>query len=281
MRFVLFSLCLWLGLSNAQAAPPSSADIDALLKASGMQTQLDQIPDALRAAGSQQNGLGASIVKPLMDALREVFNPAEMEQMMRVEMIKQLDPTTLAAAMQWFNSADAQAILAAERRMMQPEVLDQIAEVMKTKTVPHLTPVRKQLLQDIDQATGGTDAALDMMMNMQAAFLTAFSHLLMPEQASEFNATLDSFASTRTQYRKLVQDQLLLQQAVLMEPVTDAALVHFRDFARSDAGHKTMLALNNSLNTTIRTIAQRIPAAMAKEEQSRTTPAPVPQAKKP
>lgn len=274
MRFVfLMVLTFWLGLTAAQAAAPSNSDIDALLRASGMQAQLDQIPDALRSAGQQQSGLGAGIVKPLVDALSSVFNPQQMQQMMRVEVIKQLDTPTLVEAMKWFNSAEAQSILAAEKRLFDPAVMDKIASAMESQSVPGLDAGRRQLLLDIDQASGATEAALDMMMNMQAAFLTAFSHLLMPEQASEFNATLESFAGTRSQYKKLVQDQLLLQQAVLMEPVSDAALQHLRDFARTDAGHKTLQALNVALNNTIRAMAQRIPEAMTREEQSRQTPA--------
>ena len=279
MRLVLIFFGLWFGLSQAQAAAPASNDVDALLRASGMQAQIDQIPGALHTAGQQQSGLGAGIVRPLVEALSTVFNPAEMQRMMRVEIIKQLDTPTLVEAMTWYNSPEAQSILAAEQRLFEPEVMDRIAAAMEAQSVPSLTPKRRELLLQVDQATNATDAALDMMMNMQAAFLTAFSHLLMPDQASEFNATLESFAGTRSQYKKLIQEQLLLQQAVLMEPVSDAALEHFRDFARTDAGHKTLQAMNGALNTTVRTMAQRIPEAMTQEEKSRQAPVPVPKSK--
>jgi hypothetical protein len=269
MRFLLFVLMLGWGLATARAATPTDADIDALLRASGMQAQLDQIPNALRTAGQQQGGLGAGLIKPLVDTLSAVFNPLELQRLMRAEVVRQLDTDTLAAAMTWFNSAEAHSILAAEQRLFEPAVMDRIAAAMESGTTPELTPARKRLLQEIDRATGATEAALDMMMNMQAAFLTAFSHLLMPDQANEFSATLASFAGTRSQYRKLVQDQLLLQQAVLMEPVTDDALQKLRDFARTDAGRKTLAALNSALSTTLRTLAERIPDTMNRVEKNR------------
>jgi hypothetical protein len=279
MRFLLFILTFGWSLATAQAATPTDADVDTLLRTSGMQAQLNQIPNALRTAGQQQGGLGAGLIKPLVDALSTVFNPQELQRMMRAEVIRQLDTDTLVEAMKWFNSADAQSILAAEQRLFDPAVMDKIAAAMESGTTPGLTPARQQLLLEIDQAAGATEAALDMMMNMQAAFLTAFSHLLMPDQANEFSATLESFAGTRSQYRKLVQEQLLLQQAVLMEPVTDEALQKLRDFARSDAGHKTLVALNNALNTTLRTLADRIPDAMIQEENARSQPAPAQESK--
>ncbi|MEZ5506664.1 MAG: hypothetical protein R3F38_12085 [Gammaproteobacteria bacterium] len=269
MRSIVLLFCLWLGLTSAQAATPSDTDIDALLQASGMQAQLDQIPAALQIAGQQQNGLGAGIVKPLADALRSVFNPADMEQIMTRELARDLDSATLTEAMRWFKTDAAKKILAGEQRMTDPSVMDRISEATDKQQVPGLTETRRQLLLDVDNATSATDAALDMMMNMQAAFLTALSHLLMPDQANEFSATLASFAATRDQYRDDLQAQLLLQQAILMEDVTDDELRQWRDFARTEAGSKTVKALNHALDVTLRSVAERIPAAMIREEQAR------------
>lgn len=273
MRFLLIVLLFCCGPVFAQATTPTTTDVDALLQASGMQAQIEQIPGALRTAGQQQGGLGAALIKPLVEALGTVFDPKEMQQMMRVEMIKQLDPSTLADAMKWFNSDEARQILAAEQRQFDPAVMEKIGAAIDSGTVPGLTAERKQLLVEVDQSTGATEAALDMMMNMQAAFLTALSHLLMPDQASAFSSTLESFAGTRDQYRTLVHDQLLLQQAVVMEPVPDSALQHLRDFARTDSGQKTMTALSKSFNTTLRTLAERIPAAMTPPADNSTPPA--------
>lgn len=273
MRFLVFILVFGLSLTSARAAAPSPAEIDALLRASGMQAQIDQIPGALRTAGQQQGGLGAGLIKPLVEALSTVFDPQEMQRMMRVEVVKQLEPATLAEAMKWFNSAEAKSILAAEQRMFEPDVMKKIGAAMDAGDVPGLTPERKKLLQEVDQATGATEAALDMMMNMQAAFLTAFSHMLMPEQANAFSSTLASFAGSRAQYRDLVQEQLLLQQAVVMEGVPDSTLQHLRDFGRTDAGKKTLTALNNAFNTTLRAQAERIPEAIAAVQKATSAPA--------
>jgi hypothetical protein len=233
-----------------------------LIEATGLHQQISQIPTALDNAGQQQSGLAAGFVQPLILALREVFKPEEMLQVLRQDLIRQLDTTTLTDSMKWYNSASGKSIIAAEQRLMQPGVMEQVGQAIARQTVPGLTPERKQLLQDLDQATQATDTALNMMMDMQAAFLSAFSQLITPDQNAQFDTMRNSFESSKSQYRGLISEQLLLQQAVLLEAVPDTALQEFHQFASSDSGRKLFAALNHSLDHTVRTAARKIPNAV-------------------
>ena len=275
MRSVLISLLLLLGLQTAWAASPTTAQVDALIKASGMQAQLDQIPSALQSAGEQQSGLAAGFVRPLVTALQQVFQPARMHHILQQDLVQKLDVNTLNDAMRWFSSPEAQSIIAAEQSMLKPEVMDRIAKASKEQKVEGLTVERKDLLTDIDNATQATESALNMMMNMQAAFLSAFSNLITPDRRTEFNTLLQSFAANRAQYREEIQDQLLLQEAVLMQPVPDATLKKYQQFAHSPSGQKLFTALSQALDHTIRTVAQDIPAAVQKLGPG-SAPRPVP-----
>ncbi|HVK99317.1 MAG TPA: hypothetical protein VM553_05860 [Dongiaceae bacterium] len=244
--------------SNAQ----STEQVDALIAVSGLRQQIDQIPLAIGSAGQQQAGMAAVFVQPLISALQDAFKPDELITTLRVDLMRQLDSTTLADSLRWYNSDAAKTILAAEQRLAQPEVMENIGRAISQQQWPGLTPDRRKRLQELDSATGATDTALDLMQNLQAAFLSGFSQLITPDQQSTFNSLRQSFATNREEYRVAVNEQLLLQQAVLLEPVPDATLQEFAGFATSPSGQKLFAALRRSLDHTVQIAAQKIPQAV-------------------
>ena len=187
-----------------------------------------------------------------------------MHQLLQQNLMQALDVKTLNDGMKWYSSPEAQSIIAADQSMLKPDVMARIAKASKAQKVDGLTVERKNLLQDIDNATMATESALNMMVNMQAAFLSAFSNLITPDRKTEFNTLLQSFSANRAQYRQEIEDQLLLQEAVLMQPVPDATLKKYQQFAHTPSGQKLFTAMSQALDHTIRTVAQGIPAAVQK-----------------
>lgn len=267
MRSTLITLLLLLGIAGAHARESTaSADhatqVDHIIRASGLHTHLDQIPAALGQAGQQQAGMATAFVQPLISALQDTFNPDEMQRTLRADLVRQLDTATLVDAMRWYNSDSAKQIMAAEQRLAEPGVMDRIGTALNEQKLPGLTPARRQLLQELDTATQASDGALDMMLDMQAAFLSGFAQLITPGEASQFDGVRETFEASRAEYRDAVREQVLLQQAVLLEKVPDAALQDFKTFAASPSGQKLFTALNHSLDHTLRTAARKIPAAV-------------------
>lgn len=268
MRVVLITFFLLLAATGVRAETPppaatSAEQVDALIAASGLQQQINQIPLAIGSAGQQQAGMALAFVQPLISALQDAFKPDELIQTLRVDLMRQLDAATLADALRWYNSDAGKSILAAEQRMMQPDVMEKIGQAISQQQLTGLTPERKKQLQQLDVATGATDTALDLMLTMQAAFLSGFSQLITPDQQAPFDSLRESFNSNREEYRATISEQLLLQQAVLLEPVTDASLQEFSTFAASASGQKLFAAMRISLDNTLRTAALKIPTAVS------------------
>ena len=267
MRAALITLLLLLAVTGvrAETSPPAATpaeQVDALIAASGLQQQINQIPLAIGSAGQQQAGMALAFVQPLISALQDAFKPDELIQSLRVDLMQQLDTTTLADSLRWYNSDAGKSILAAEQRMMQPDVMEKIGQAISQQQVAGLTPERRKQLQQLDSATNATDTALDLMLTMQAAFLSGFSQLITPDQQAPFATLRESFNANREEYRATISEQLLLQQAVLLEPVTDAALQEFSTFAASASGQKLFAAMRHSLDNTLRTAALKIPVAV-------------------
>ncbi len=267
MRSILITLLLLLGTASAHAAEAlatHAAQVDAILEASGLQAQLNQIPAALGQTGEQQAGMATAFVQPLISALQDTFNPEDMQRTLRADLVRQLDTATLVDALRWYNSDSAKQIMAAEQRLSEPGVMDRIGAALSEQKLPELTPARRKLLEELDTATQASTGALDMMLDMQAAFLSGFSQLITPGDSSQFDGLREGFEANRADYQAAVRDQLVLQQAILLETVPDAALQDFRQFAGSASGQKLFKAMNHSLDHTIRTAALKIPDAVKK-----------------
>lgn len=243
---------------TAQQTAPDLAQIQKLIEATGLEKQIQQIPEALRQTAESPNNPASTLVTPLMHSLMEVFKPEEMLAILSADLMKRLDVPTLLDAMQWYNSDNARAMLKAQTNAASPEGLQKTNAVLLSQT-PTVNDERLVLLQRMVNATQANDVALDMMVNLQAAFMSGLGVIIAPNQSQSFQQLHKTFTSSKSLMRDQLGKQLLLQQSVAMEGVSDATIREFLTFANSPSGKKLFSALRTSLDYTVQTVAQRVP----------------------
>lgn len=274
MRALLLTLALLLPgtLLNAAQSSVDPAQVQALIKATGLQKQIEQIPEALRQTASNPSSPATSLVSPLVQSLMQVFDPEEMLAILSADLLKRLDVPTMLDAMQWYTSSNAKAMLNAQSKATSPEGIEKMSAVLLAQSAD-VSPQRSALLQQMSGATQANDIALDMMVNLQAAFMSGLGVMIAPNQSQSFQQLHASFEAGKSSMRDQLGKQLLLQQSVAMEGISDDTIKEFLTFANSKSGKKLFTALRASLDYTVQTVAQRVPDTMRANTAKAAKPA--------
>ena len=272
MRFVLpfITLLITSQLALAQPSKPNLDQVQQLISATGLDKHIQQIPDALHKTADNPGNPASSFVSPLMKSLVSVFDPQEMLEILAKDLMQRLDVPTLLDAMTWYRSDNAKALIGARQHATKPETLQKMGEVLASQQTS-ASPERLKLLKHMSDSTKANDIALDMMVNLQAAFMTGLGTMIAPNQTQSFKQVHSSFEATKSMMQDKISEQLLLQQSVALETVSNDTIKEFLTFADSPSGKKLFTALRASLDYTVQTVAIRVPEAV-KAQQVKTTP---------
>ncbi|MAR90289.1 MAG: hypothetical protein SV765_18870 [Pseudomonadota bacterium] len=282
VRTLVCSGLLWLTMTATaatdpapeQSSRPANADpaqqVARLIRLTGLQQQLQYIPQALRETANAPDNPTGSLLKPLLQQLMQVFDPKEMLAILSTDLLQRLDVSTLLDALQWYRSTDGQALVRAQQQAASPAVLEKTTAVLESQQ-PAISNQRQVLIREMIQASRADAMALDLMVNLQAAFTSGLGNMIAPAQTPDFARLHEQFAGTREQLAPQLQHQLLLQQSVALEQLSDATLASFVQFARSGSGQRLFQALRAAMDHTVQTMARRIPQQI---QSSRAAPAP-------
>ncbi|MBA56351.1 MAG: hypothetical protein CMK89_18025 [Pseudomonadales bacterium] len=263
MRQVLIIITLLCSsvVAWAEQSKPDLSQVQQLISATGLDKHIQQIPAALSKTAGSSSAPTSAFVSPLLQSLASVFDPNEMLAILAADLTKRLDVPTLLDAMQWYRSDNAKALIGAHKHATKPETVKKMGEVLASQKA-QASPERLQLLQHMSASTQANDIALDMMVNVQAAFMTGLGTMIAPNQTQSFHQVRNSFAATRGMMADKISEQLLLQQTVALETVSDETIKEFLEFADSQSGKKLFSALRASLDYTVQTVAVRVPEVM-------------------
>lgn len=262
MRHLLIAITLLCSsLAWSQQSKPDLNQIQQLIAATGLDKHIQQIPTALNKTANSSSAPTSSFVGPLMHSLASVFDPDEMLDILAKDLTKRLDIPTLLDAMQWYRSDNAKALIGAHKHATKPETIEKMGQVLATQQ-SEVPPERLALLQHMANSTQANEIALDMMVNVQAAFMTGLGTMIAPKQTQSFHQVHNSFAATRSMLADKISEQLLLQQTVALETVSDDTIKEFLQFADSQSGKKLFTALRASLDYTVQTVAVQVPDAV-------------------
>ncbi len=245
----------------AQPSKPDLDQVQQLITATGLDRHIQQIPQALSDTANSSGTPASTFVNPLLKSLVTVFDPNEMLDILAKDLTRRLDVPTMLDAMQWYRSDNAQALIGAREHAADPETVKKMGEVLVTQK-PAASPQRLELLQQMADSTRANDIALDMMVNLQAAFMTGLGTMIAPDQKQSFAQVHDSFSATRSMMEDKISEQLLLQQSVALETVSDDTIREFLQFADSKSGKKLFTALRASLDYTVQSVAVKVPEVM-------------------
>lgn len=182
-----------------------------------------------------QRGLDAGRIEAkLRDGLLATFSTAELRAMKRFHE----SPLGLS-----ISAATGAALDAAHRDP--GDVGRQMAEVKRMQEDIDLRPKRKAALERVSRASGGADAQVDILANIQLGLALGFSAAIPKGQP---RASADEIAELVTRSRPIIQAMvaatLLAGYERLYKPLTTDEVNAYADFLESDLGRK-MAQFNN------------------------------------
>lgn len=263
MRALIIIILCAITSSTSTAAENelSLQQIEKLITVSGIELHINQIPNALQQSAQSQSGPARLFVQPLMQSLQKVFQPDEMLAILSKDLLMRLDVPTLLDSMTWYNSDNGRKIVAAQKSILRPEVMEKVGQALANQNT-NTSPERKALVSKLAASNHSVDIALNLMVTMQASFMSGLSNMVATGKTQSFDQLRASFDGSKELMREQISKQLLVQQSVIYQGLSGDTLTQFLTFSDSPSGQKLFRALDASLNETMKTVALRIPEVM-------------------
>jgi hypothetical protein len=265
MLYLIGVFLVVVSLSTAQAEPAGKEVLSQqLLKASGLEQQIAQIPDqVLSGIASQQATMPTEQYNILIAALKEAFHVQRLTVNVSARIEKNLDLETMRAALTWLHSDLGMKITGLEEAASTPQGVQQLqAYAQKLQTHP-ASPARLQLAERLDAVTYATDMLVNIVTATMLGVATAIDAAQVKERrigAEALKAQLDLQRPALLQtYRPIVTASMLYTY----QGVGDADMNRYIAFLESPPGHDYQTTVNAALIGALSDSSERLGTTLA------------------
>jgi hypothetical protein len=167
MKKIVYPLVLWSLLAGAASAQEAERLAQRLVERSGLAVQLEALPKAFAEQMGQLRGQAPDeLLLAIGDAARDAYEPKQMAQGIAQTLAQILKPQEMRSALAWLETGVGRRVTLAEERAaasMDEAALKRYAEQTKNEK-PRAR--RRQLIQDLVEATGSLEFGARMMEGM-------------------------------------------------------------------------------------------------------------------
>ncbi len=220
------------GLSAEQSKAVLAA---ALMQKSGMNVQIDLIPDQVKAGIRDSAHRGAPMDVVIQDKLVGALNTQILNDDVQHYLSAQMSSDEMQQVLAWLESPLGKQVVLMELNASQPEKMMQMFEVSQTEQV---RPGRLARIHRLDEAVLSKERTKDLMVNMQVFFGMA----MVAERGSAQRA---NYVETRRNTERAMAPMWgELEQVVTMmylftyQGLNDSELDRYLEFTESAAGKK-------------------------------------------
>lgn len=154
----------------ANLGVPPAKQVGSLLAASGMLTQLTQLPQKLvagvRQSAKQQKKASPAVLKTIENAVAESFSAEEFYQRVVAALTKDFDEKRVQALLKDFSTPAAKRMVALEQA---PASQEEFTKFARSPAATQPSPQRTSLIKRIDAATRASDFAIDAAFSSMKA----------------------------------------------------------------------------------------------------------------
>lgn len=235
----IVGLCAMSGLALpvSSAAPGKDALTQELMKLSGLERQIRQIPQQI-LAGFQKDGkkLPPEQYAALRRLLSEAFDARGLERRVAQRMHHDLSETVMTRALEWLRSEPGRKITRLEEQASTPQALQQMRTFAKQLQTQPPSQERLQLARLIDRATGTTEMALEILETTTFSIAAAVDATLPRDQRQGQDRLRIQIDRQRPKWRETLQEFVLASFLFTYQSLNNADLERYLEFLESDAG---------------------------------------------
>lgn len=228
--------------------------VQELIIKSGIRKQTEQIPQDVREGIQQEQRLKQDPElnsAELEAAIESSFNPRRMEDQLHDDIGKNLSTEEVQEVLNWLDSPLGKKLARLEEETASPAVKQKMAHALQKLIKDPGTPERLKLLQRVEKALHSTDAAVDMILNIQIAVISAISAMAPGQPHPTFEQIAETVYKNRPQIQQVISQQVIGGFLYTYHNVSKGDLETYIAFAESPVGSKyhqvTMKALSDAL----------------------------------
>ena len=243
-------ICLWVIIASllpvfSYAQNQDKSLVLELYNKSGMEKQLGQLPtlllsqlDQFANEGDEDGKVPDSVLSAMKAAIPTVFAPEKLREATLAELAEKLTVKDIKEVLEWLGSPIGKKCTQLEEAASTPEVqaeMEQYASYLK-KAPP--TPERLTEMRDFDSAIKGSETAVEVAFQTEAAIILALNATLPKEKQRSHDAVFSELEKSRPALEKEVRAQTLVELLYTYKSLTEAEIRRYTEFSKSPVGSK-------------------------------------------
>lgn len=218
-------------IGPAKAAAPAPEKLIAeLLAASGLNRQLDQLPQQLisgvRQSSKQRPRTSPAVLAATEKAMAESFTAQNFRERLSADLKKDFDQKRVQALLGDLSTPAAKRMIEMEQASATPEELSQFAGSQASR----LSPERRELIKRIDAATRASELAVETAF----ASMKAVASGIVGAQAQKAAAVDKAIEKQRAAATASIRNSTLANRAFTYRNASDAELEGYAKFCETE-----------------------------------------------
>jgi hypothetical protein len=260
-----FTCLVLMGLHAWAAAEVPAATAEALMRKSGIWSQLGDVATQVKAGlaqSSQDGSLPPEEVQRLERVAEDAFAASRLRDSVLQTLSSDVTPAQSADALKWYDSPAGQQITAMEEAFSTG--FDDINRVMTdgNKALAQASTKRQSLLSQTVKASRAAEAMATMEINITVGVLQGLSNA-MPGAGKRSTADLrKGLEAKRSQMVAANRGVALTMSALTYQPANDKVLEQYVQFLSSKSGTELSTSMMHALDQSLSKAAQRLGSAI-------------------
>jgi len=267
----LFAVALFLQPALG-AAGDNAADmqlVQMLMRKSGLDKQLEQIPAAVQAGidqAQQQKGLSSDDMAALKRLSALAFDAKALNDAVRTHVQANLSGKDIEAALVWLGSPLGERITGLEEAASTPPA---VAEMQSMAGRLAGDKARVEKMKKLDVAVQATESNVRMVLNMQVVITVAMTVSMEPDQQPSVDDILHEVNKNSALLRSMLEQQILLSFLYAYRSLTDAELDRYIAFAESAAGKKYQMVTIEAVSGAMADAGRKLGSLLGEDMKNR------------
>jgi hypothetical protein len=241
----LSKLILTLVLSGFSAESNKAGLVSALMHQSGMDTQIELIPQQVKAGIRDSERQGAPIDVVIQDKMVDAIDTRSLNQSVQDYMVEEMSLDEIQQVLSWLASPLGKRVVAMEISASQPDTMMKMFEVYKTEQA---RPDRLERIQRIDEAVLSKERTKDLMVNIQVFFGMAMAAESGAMQRASYGQTRYNMEQAMAPMWGELDQVVTMMYLFTYQGLSDAELDQYVEFTESPVGRKYNQVLYEGLS---------------------------------
>jgi len=254
------------------ADTPGDPLVKTLMRASGLDRQIEQLPALVQMGISAQQQetqhLPADEYKRILALAKASFDATTMKNDVAGHIKANMSGKDITAALGWLESPLGRKITALEESASTPEAYAEMHSMGPKLIKDYEGTSRLGKISRFDQATLATDRAVNLAADVQLALLTALSASMTEGIRPSYADLQEAVRKMKAELRKPMAELTALQFMYTYRTLTESEIDQYIAFADSDAGKRyhrvTYAAVHDAVTRSARKFGARLGVKMEK-----------------